>query len=601
MHIPDGYLSPETCAVFYAASSPFWYVALRRVKRMVSTEFLPLISVFAAFSFVIMMFNLPLPGGTTGHAIGVGVAAIILGPWASILAISTALAIQSLLFGDGGITALGANCFNMAIVGSLTAWLVYKGLARGAPLESRRRMIAAAVAGYAAINVSALFAAVEFGLQPLLFHDASGVPLYCPYPLSVSIPAMMLGHLTFAGLAELVVTGGVIAYLQRSEPSLLKRTAPDAPLAVSPTTAPPLRRLWIGLAIFLIATPLGILAAGSAWGEWKAQDFKGGAPRGLERLSSLWSAPLSGYAPAFIRNASFGYLASAAAGVALIVVLFLVLKMLLTRKRGFVERTVQSLFQTMESSVLAEDIARTSGILQDLDARVKVMGFGSLVIAAATVHRFPVLLALAVLALLTAVASRVPLRLLLTSVWIPSLTFSGLIALPAIFVVGHSVAFTLPVGGLRIMHEGLLSAAILLLRVETAATFSALAILTTQWTKVLRALRFFRVPVTVVVILGMTFRYIFLLLRTVQEMFESHRSRLVGELEGPERRRLAAATAGVLLSRSFRLSAEIHSAMLARGFHGEVYLLEERRITGWNCAQMATAVCAAAAAIAIGR
>src|SRR5947209_9370979 len=115
MHIPDGYLSPSTCARLYAASAPFWYVALRRLRQTMHTRMVPLISVFSAFSFVVMMFNLPLPGGTTGHAVGMGVASIVLGPWASIVAISIALVIQALFFGDGGITAIGANCFNMAV------------------------------------------------------------------------------------------------------------------------------------------------------------------------------------------------------------------------------------------------------------------------------------------------------------------------------------------------------------------------------------------------------------------------------------------------------------------------------------------------------
>src|SRR6266851_10284374 len=109
----------------------------------------PLLSVFSAFSFIIMMFNLPLPGGTTGHAVGVGIAAIVLGPWGSILAISVALVIQAIFFGDGGITAIGANCFNMAVAGSLVAWLVYRFVSAGAPLLSRRRVVAAGLAGYA--------------------------------------------------------------------------------------------------------------------------------------------------------------------------------------------------------------------------------------------------------------------------------------------------------------------------------------------------------------------------------------------------------------------------------------------------------------------
>src|SRR5882724_8169559 len=159
MHIPDGYLSPATCATLYTSSAPFWWVSLRRMRRRLNTHMVPLLSVFAAFSFVIMMFNLPLPGGTTGHAVGVAIAAIVLGPWGSILAISVALVIQALFFGDGGITAIGANCFNMAIVASLVAYAVYRVISGNAPIESPRRVVAASIAGYCAINASALLAA----------------------------------------------------------------------------------------------------------------------------------------------------------------------------------------------------------------------------------------------------------------------------------------------------------------------------------------------------------------------------------------------------------------------------------------------------------
>src|SRR5918911_1324208 len=158
MHIPDGYLSPSTCAALYAASAPFWYIALQRVKRLLNSRLVPLISLFAAFSFVIMMFNLPLPGGTTGHAVGMGVAAVVLGPWGAMLAVSVALLIQALFFGDGGVTAFGANCFNMAIVGSLAAYWVYRAIAGRSAIASTRRVIAAAIAGYVAINIAALLA-----------------------------------------------------------------------------------------------------------------------------------------------------------------------------------------------------------------------------------------------------------------------------------------------------------------------------------------------------------------------------------------------------------------------------------------------------------
>ena len=194
--------------------------ALERMKRVLFGRVIPLISVFAAFSFVVMMFNLPLPGGTTGHALGVTIAAIVLGPSGAILALSIAIAIQALFFGDGGISTLGANCFNMAIVGSLVAYGAYRAIAAGVGYYVRRRVVAAAIAGYLAVNVAALLAAVEFGIQPMLFHDASGTPLYAPYPLSIAVPAMMIGHLTFAGLAEAVISAGLVAYLQVADPAL---------------------------------------------------------------------------------------------------------------------------------------------------------------------------------------------------------------------------------------------------------------------------------------------------------------------------------------------------------------------------------------------
>jgi cobalt/nickel transport system permease protein len=365
MHIPDGYLSPSTCATLYVAAAPFWYIALQRIKRLLNTRLVPLLAVFSAFSFVIMMFNLPLPGGTTGHAVGMGIATIVLGPWGSMLAISVALLIQALFFGDGGITAFGANCFNMAIVGSLVAYGVYRLVASGASLTSGRRVVAAALAGYAAINVAALCAAIEFGIQPELFKDASGAPLYAPYPLSVAIPAMLIGHLTIAGLAELVVSGGVVAYLQRSDPALLKLTAPRAAEQEEGIQSVAQRGGWrtvrpllIGLAALMILTPLGLLAAGTAWGEWAPSDFasvegrqaialasnnqlppggphgSGGPPSGLAQLSSIWTAPISGYAPSWMQSESFGYIMSALLGVGLIILAFLLISWIARAVRG---------------------------------------------------------------------------------------------------------------------------------------------------------------------------------------------------------------------------------------------------------------------------
>jgi cobalt/nickel transport system permease protein len=349
MHIPDGYLSPSTCGALYVGAAAGWYSALKRLKRTLLSRLIPLISVFAAFSFVVMMFNLPLPGGTTGHALGVTIAAIVLGPSGAILALSIAIAIQALFFGDGGITTLGANCFNMAIVGSLVAYASYRLIAAGAALTSKRRVVAAAIAGYLAVNAAALIAAIEFGIQPILFHDASGTPLYAPYRLGVAIPAMMIGHLTLAGLAEAAISAGLVAYLQIADPTLLRATsgvAADASDAsIGRRLAPSLQRLWMVIAVFMLLTPVGILAAGTAWGEWSPTQLARSAspqqgvdspspsvPAGLQRLSNLWTAPFPAYAPTFVRSRGFGYLLSAMFGVGFLLSVSLGVRMLAARR-----------------------------------------------------------------------------------------------------------------------------------------------------------------------------------------------------------------------------------------------------------------------------
>lgn len=346
MHIPDGYLSPETCIATYAIALPFWIVAFQRVKRLLHTRMVPLLAVFSAFSFVIMMFNLPLPGGTTGHAVGMAVAAIVLGPWASMVAISIALLIQAVFFGDGGITTFAANCLNMAVVGSLVAYWSYRLIAGRSAIDSSRRVVAAAIAGYLAINASALLTAVEFGVQPLLFHDAAGTPLYAPYPLAVAVPAMMFGHLAIAGIAELAISGGLIAYLQRTSPDLLTLSAPDTCATRSWKSA---RSLGYWLAGLMMASPLGLLAAGTAWGEWGVEAFASAearheilrasagvappevVPAGLARLAGVWQAPIPDYVPGFLQNLQVGYVVSAVLGCGLILLAFLLVSKFMAR------------------------------------------------------------------------------------------------------------------------------------------------------------------------------------------------------------------------------------------------------------------------------
>jgi cobalt/nickel transport system permease protein len=222
MHIPDGYLGPETCGFFYAVMLPVWVVSSRVVKRTLKSKQVPLLAIGAAFSFVIMMFNVPIPGGSTGHAVGGVLVAILLGPWAACIAVTVALVVQALLFGDGGITALAANCFNMAFVLVFAGYYIYRAISIKAPVDSGRRVIAAGIAAYFGINAAAFLTGVEFGLQPLLHHTATGQALYSPYGLKVAVPAMLAEHLLIFGWVEAIVTALVIKYLQKQDPALLK-------------------------------------------------------------------------------------------------------------------------------------------------------------------------------------------------------------------------------------------------------------------------------------------------------------------------------------------------------------------------------------------
>ncbi|MBU1038432.1 MAG: cobalt transporter CbiM [Candidatus Omnitrophica bacterium] len=223
MHIPDGYLGPATCGVLYAVMAPIWVMASKIVKKTLKRRQVPLLAIGAAFSFVIMMFNIPIPGGTTGHAVGGVLVAILLGPWAACIAITVALVVQALLFGDGGITALGANCFNMAFVLPFAGYYIYKVSSHNSDIGSNRRVIAAGIAGYIAITLSAGLTGFEFGIQPLLHRAASGQALYCPYGLNVAIPVMVGEHLLAFGWVEAIVTALVIKYLQKQDVTLLSK------------------------------------------------------------------------------------------------------------------------------------------------------------------------------------------------------------------------------------------------------------------------------------------------------------------------------------------------------------------------------------------
>lgn len=236
---------------------------------------------------------------------------------------------------------------------------------------------------------------------------------------------------------------------------------------------------------------------------------------------------------------------------------------------NFFERNIKGLHAAMDRALYAETSAASRGLLQRLDPRVKVAGLVALIVAAALASRLWTIAALLVLAATLAALSRISPWMLARRVWAGAFLFTGAVAIPALFLTPGPALF----GG--ITATGLRTAAFLLLRVETSATLALLLIFTTPWMHVLKALRILHMPVLVVVILGMTCRYILLLLETAHEMLEARKSRSVGTLARSDSRRMAVSAAGVLLNRSFQLSGDIYLAMQSRGFRGEVYLLDD--------------------------
>jgi len=328
MHIPDGYLSPTTAGTMYAMAIPFWYLAVNRVRKVLTNRTVPVLALFAAFSFVLMMFNVPLPGGTTGHAVGGTLLAIVLGPWAAVLGVSVVLGIQALFFGDGGLLTFGANCFNMAIVLPLVGYFIYKVIASNTEATSPRRLLGVVVGSYVGIVAASILTGIELGIQPTLFHTVDGTPLYAPYGLNVALPAMLIGHLLIAGPVEAIATGGVFAYLQRTHSSLIKADTPSRKEGK-------LWILWGALGLLAFTTPLGLLASGTAWGEWGVDELQnmglGFIPQGLQKFTGWWPAPLPDYG--FPRmGAVIGYILSALVGIAVVVFLLWMLGRWLSRK-----------------------------------------------------------------------------------------------------------------------------------------------------------------------------------------------------------------------------------------------------------------------------
>jgi cobalt ECF transporter T component CbiQ len=268
---------------------------------------------------------------------------------------------------------------------------------------------------------------------------------------------------------------------------------------------------------------------------------------------------------------------------------------------GAFATTVMRLTRAFGHALVSEKVTRQTGLLQSLDPRVRLAGVLSLVLAVTLSHKLTVVTALFLLAVLLALLSRLSLLQLVTRVWLPVFLFTGVIALPALFLTPGTAAFTIPFFGIIATSQGLTSAALLILRVETAAMLTTTLVLATPWMHILKALRAFRIPQEVVMILAITHRYIFLLAETASQMFESRNSRTVGTLDRTMQRKVTTQTAGVLLSKSIELSSEVFLAMQSRAFRGDAQVLVDFRLRGLDYLAIAGFLAVSVLAVWMGR
>jgi cobalt/nickel transport system permease protein len=222
MHAPDRFLTVPISLLFWVISAAVIGLAVRRTNRELDDKMIPLMGVMAAFIFAAQMFNFQVIGGTSGHLLGGVLAAVLLGPWAATLVMASVIAVQALVFSDGGLVVMGANIFNMGIIGTVVGYAIYRFVAGVIGGEDRGRIPAAAIAAWCSVVLASISMA--------LMLAASGT-----VPLEVGLPAMLTFHL-FIGVGEALITAAALAFIAATRPDLLD-LRPDRAAAAAASRA----------------------------------------------------------------------------------------------------------------------------------------------------------------------------------------------------------------------------------------------------------------------------------------------------------------------------------------------------------------------------
>jgi cobalt/nickel transport system permease protein len=208
MHAPDGFLSVPVAVVMWVVTLAVLAIAVRRTNATLDERTVPLLGVMAAFVFAAQMFNFQVVGGTSGHLLGGVLVAVLVGPWAGTLVMACVIAVQALVFQDGGLVVMGANIFNMGVIGTLGGFYLYLALTRLLGGEDRARVPAAGIAAWASVVTGSICMSLELAI--------SGTT-----PLSVALPAMVGVHL-FIGIGEALITMAALAFIAVTRSDLLR-------------------------------------------------------------------------------------------------------------------------------------------------------------------------------------------------------------------------------------------------------------------------------------------------------------------------------------------------------------------------------------------
>jgi cobalt/nickel transport system permease protein len=270
---------------------------------------------------------------------------------------------------------------------------------------------------------------------------------------------------------------------------------------------------------------------------------------------------------------------------------------------GWLEHTLAGITESIERAVFSERHARLPGLLQRIDPRAKLGMFLAVVLAASLTSSIGVLVGIYGVLLVVARASLIPFDFFVKRVWLGIPFFAGIVVIPAIFFVPGPRIFEVALGPVTIApsYPGLSGAILFVSRVGVSVSLAILLVMTTPWADILKSLRLLRVPQIFVLILSMTYRYIFLFLHTANGIFLARKSRVVAATSGREQRHWISGTIGNLMSRAFKMSNDVYAAMLARGFTGELRAYSTYRMTAQDWLALAAASALAILAIVAGR